>query len=220
MNQNNDKLNTNLNTNFPPLVSPEMQEAIDKFYEQHPELNSDSYNEKNSWIQTFTGKKFFPLAPRIEDIDIIDIAHALSMICRYTGHASRFFSVAEHSVLVSYLGPEKYGLLHDSSEAMLTDLPSPIKRMPEFEFYRKLESNLQTLIYKKFGLLDPEPPELKKADLIMLSTEAHNLLDPLHPEWKTVYKPMPIQIKGLSPPEAEKLFLDRFYELFENITTL
>ena len=192
---------------------PEVAVAIKELYATRPELQGN-IRKDDSWIQTYTGKKFYPLNPRIEDIDIEDIAHALSMVCRYTGHCQKFFSVAEHSVLVSYLGDEKFGLLHDGSECYIADIASPIKRMPEFSFYRDIEKNLQTMIYRKFGLISPEPDSLKKADLLMLSTEAYYLLNPLHPEWKIPYKPLPIQVKCLPPAEAKILFLDRFHELF------
>lgn len=55
------------------------------------------------WMQTFTGRQFWPMDPRPEDLDILDIAHALSLLCRFGGHCQRFYSVAEHSVHVSTL---------------------------------------------------------------------------------------------------------------------
>lgn len=206
-------MNTHLNVqaSFPPLTTPDEDAAIAKFYSEN-KLIDQPYDD--SWIQTHTGRKFFPLNPRKEDIDIEDIAHALSMVCRYTGHSCEFYSVAEHSVLVSYFGDEKYGILHDASEAYIADIASPIKKMKEFQFYRQIESTLQTLIYNNYGLNDPEPASLKKADLLMLSTEAHYLLHPLHPEWKVPYEPLPIKLCCLPPKEAKELFLKRFKELF------
>jgi hypothetical protein len=66
-----------------------------------------SIAERGDWIQTATGRPFWPIDPRPEDIDIEDIAHALSMLCRFGGHCLRFYSVAEHSVLLSqYVAPE------------------------------------------------------------------------------------------------------------------
>lgn len=58
-------------------------------------------NEDSSWLQTFTGKKIFPLNPRTEDICIADIAHSLSMQCRYNGHTKLFYSVAQHSAVMA-----------------------------------------------------------------------------------------------------------------------
>ena len=80
-----------------------------------------STSRNGDWLQTFTGKAFFPLDPRPEEMDIFDIAHALSNLCRYGGHCNKFYSVAEHSVLVSILCRLYYGeqvalqgLLHDA----------------------------------------------------------------------------------------------------------
>lgn len=189
-----------------PLVTPEEQQVIDQYFK----------TSASAWIQTYTGKKFFPLSPNIEDIDILDIAHALSMQCRYTGHCREFYSTAQHSVLVSYLCDAvdaPHGLLHDGSETYLIDVPSPLKRTPEFGFYRKSEHKLQSMIYKKFGLAEQEPASVKRADILMLATEAADLLSPIHPEWKMPANPLPMKIKPLSPIEAEALFLARFNEL-------
>src|SRR5271165_7548492 len=88
-------------------------------------------NRKGDWIQTYTGRVMYPLDPRPEEINIIDIAHALSNLCRFTGHVRTFYSVAEHSVRVSqHCDPKDalWGLLHDASEAYLADMSRPMKR--------------------------------------------------------------------------------------------
>jgi len=106
----------------------------------------------SNYIRTYTGRKFWPLNPQPEDIDIDDIAHALSLVARFTGHTYCFYSVAEHSLYVSTLAVRLamtavrdwpasmrvpyareialWGLMHDASEAYLCDMPSPIKRTP------------------------------------------------------------------------------------------
>jgi len=85
----------------------------------------------NAWIQTISGRKF-PLAePDPNQIDIEDIAHALSMLCRFNGHCTQFYSVAEHSMHVSHEISNDLalaGLLHDAAEAYLGDVPSPLKK--------------------------------------------------------------------------------------------
>lgn len=170
----------------------------------------------SAWINTYTGKKLYPLAPRIENICIRDIAHALSMICRFTGHTQYFSSVAYHSVLVSlFCDPcdALKGLMHDGSEFALTDLSSPIKRSGEFENYKKYEKTLQSMIYTKFCGSDTEPESVKKADLAVLYTEARDLLPHIHPDWHFKVEPLQIKIEPLSPAQAEQLFLDRFKEL-------
>src|SRR5258706_13895138 len=82
------------------------------------------------WIETYSGKQFHILDPQLDEIELYDIAHALSMQCRYTGHCESFYSVAEHCVIVSMLVPKEMaiaGLFHDASEAYLTDEVSPVK---------------------------------------------------------------------------------------------
>lgn len=104
----------------------------------------------NRRIRTYTGILFDPFHPKIEDINIYDIAHALSNECRYAGHCSKFYSVAEHSVIISKLCSEENaltGLLHDGSEAYVKDLPRPIKHHPKFKFYRDFSNKIQKLIY-------------------------------------------------------------------------
>jgi 5'-deoxynucleotidase YfbR-like HD superfamily hydrolase len=104
------------------------------------------------WIQTYSGIKMHPLSPTEEEISIEDIAHALSNLCRFTGHCNKFYSVAQHSVLVSVYSPRDYamwGLLHDASEAYLNDIARPIKISDEYNTYRKIEENLMKVIAKK-----------------------------------------------------------------------
>lgn len=138
------------------------------------------------FIETYTGRRFFFLNPNPDDIDYEDIAHALSNNCRYTGHSREFYSVAEHSVYVSRLCSTDnalVGLLHDSAEAYLTDIASPIK--PYLTNYKDMENVLLTAILMKHGLETTFPDEIKKADLQQLSTEAYYLLPSkgLDPRW-------------------------------------
>src|SRR4051812_6540197 len=89
--------------------------------------------QKGDWMQTISGKAFFPLDPRPADVDIQDIAHALAFQCRFGGHVKEFYSVAEHSVRVSLICAHedaKWGLLHDATEAYLSDIVRPVKRDP------------------------------------------------------------------------------------------
>lgn len=180
------------------------------------------------WIQTFTGQKFFPLAPELERLDIRDIARALSMLCRYGGHVQRFYSVAEHCVriverlqwLYADRKVQQWGLLHDASEAYLGDVVRPVKVQPEFGLYREAESRLMELVIRKFELLPSEPEVVTALDTEILGTEALALKTPVHPDWsKSLPNGMPaawsLQNSGLgwSPTEAE----DRFLKLFERL---
>jgi 5'-nucleotidase len=184
--------------------------------ENKPQTRSKEEQE-HGWILTYSGRKFYPLSPHIDSIVIQDIAHALSNICRFTGHCFEAYSVAQHCVLVSYLCDIKdnfYGLLHDASEAYLTDISAPVKHLPEFKFYRDAETKLQTMIYKRFGLEPMEPSSVKIADKLLLATEARDLMPVMHSDWKMPVEPLPFKIEPLSSHDAEKLFLKRFKELF------
>ena len=129
-------------------------------------LMGSSQIDDSCWLNTFSGKKIHPLNPNPEDICITDIAHALSHQCRFTGHTKNFYSIAQHCVLVSYLCNQEnalYGLLHDASEYILVDIPSPLKKSQEFNFYREIEKKVQSIIYTKFGLNAEEPIDVKDA---------------------------------------------------------
>lgn len=176
---------------------------------------------RGDWIQTYTGKRFWPLDPRPKDIDIRDIAHALSQQCRFGGHISKFYSVAEHACNVVELLPQHlklWGLLHDASEAYLMDIPSPFKYRPEMASYRTFEAATQFIIYLKYGLHGPEPEEVRQADKILLTIEAKQLLGPLLPGWEKWfegidYKNHAKHLQCMPPQEAEALFLDIFEQL-------
>jgi 5'-deoxynucleotidase YfbR-like HD superfamily hydrolase len=173
-------------------------------------------NNSNSWMQTYTGINFYPTKPKIEDIKIIDIAHSLSLICRFNGHCLYFYSVAEHSVRASYI-PKKTNLqltalLHDASEAYVGDLIRPIKEFTH-EF-KKIENNIQKIISKKFNLPYPFPKEIKEADNIMLATERRDILLPTKDAWCIdKYKPLKKTIQPWSYKKANLMFLQRFNEL-------
>ena len=109
------------------------------------------------WIQTYQGTQMYPLDPLAVEIDIRDIAHALSNLCRFNGHVKKFYSVAEHCCHVSDLFDSKYlrlvGLLHDASEAYLCDMPRPIKRSDGFAtLYLEAEEKLMQVIATKFDI--------------------------------------------------------------------
>lgn len=171
----------------------------------------------SNWIQTMTGKKFTPFDPRPEDITIIDIAHALSNLCRFTGHCRFFYSVAEHSVRVSWHVPREdamWGLLHDASEAYLHDLPRPIKRHAGLAFYREQERRLQGVICATFGLAIEEPQSVGIADSRMLMTERRDLMTRAPEPWAETDEPYAERIRRpWLPRDAHREFRDRYDEL-------
>ena len=170
----------------------------------------------DGFIGTFSGLRFWPLDPDPAKILIDDVAHALAHQCRFGGHASRFYSVAEHSVHVSKLCPPEHalwGLLHDASEAYLVDLPRPLKRLPEFAVYREAERRLQRAVAVRFGLPPYQPASVAEADDTMLWIEAHPLLGSMPVAAVRSTRP-PFEITDpLLPVKAERLFLGRFKEL-------
>lgn len=167
------------------------------------------------WIETFTGKQFYFLDPKADQIDIKDIAHSLAYTCRYTGHSRKFYSVAEHSVFVSYLALDPLaGLLHDASEAYITDIASPIK--PYLENYKTLEDVLMLAIARRFGFDYPLAADIKDCDATQLKTEAKHLMRSEGKPWASLYptaRPHGITPMCWSPEEAEKRFLERYEEV-------
>lgn len=207
------------------IITPDVEAAIKEFYKvqeignsdsKHCTVGSSAYNIDDNWIQTHSGVRFSPLNPIPESILIQDIAHALSMQCRFSGHVNTFYSVAQHSVGVSYVCDAQdalWGLLHDATEAFLIDVPSPLKRSGKFEEFVKIEAVMQTAICKRFGLEDKEPASVKKADKLMVVTEARDLMHPLRADWTQVCEPLPFNIRPLSQPAAKELFLRRYFQL-------
>ncbi len=165
----------------------------------------------NGWIRTYTGRKIFPLDPRPEDIDIIDIAHALANTCRYTGHCRKFYSVAQHSVLVSHFCDEPlWGLLHDAPEAYLADIARPVKGfLPEF---KEAENRLMAVIAEKFGLTMPEPPNVKDIDTRILVDEMHALM-PCPEDGDHLGVPLGVAIYPMPPEMARSFFMNRYAAL-------
>jgi len=138
-----------------------------------------------SYITTATGKHFDPINPEEELLDINDIAHSLSLICRANGHIKHFYSVAQHSIAcakeATARGYERdiilFCLLHDASEAYLSDVTRPVKK--DLSYYLDTEERLQNLIWKHFAGRVPNGDDRKlifEIDDQMLSKEFHELM--------------------------------------------
>ncbi len=168
------------------------------------------------WMQTFTGRAFYPMDPRVEDIDPLDIAHALSLLCRYGGHVNRFYSVAEHCVLMSYaVAPENalWALLHDATEAYMGDMIRPLKlAMPT---YRIAEDHLMKVICDRFGIPATCPTEVKAADNRILRDERAALLRAAPLPWNSIedVPALGVPIEGWAPVDAESEYLARLRQL-------
>lgn len=166
---------------------------------------------------TASGRKVHPLDPDPATIDLGDVAHGLSNICRFNGHVSAFLSVAQHSVLVARELPEctRYALLHDAAEYVLCDLPRPLKRHPQFSFYREAEAHLSAVIYRRFNIV-PEPEwiaSLAYVDHRMLRTEQRDLMPPaLADEGRDDVEPYLYTITPWCADMARELFLTAWKE--------
>lgn len=175
-----------------------------------------------SFIKTFSGKMINLIDPNIDDVCIDDIAHSLSMQCRFNGHSKNFYSVAQHSVYVSYLcgyNDALAGLLHDASEAYLSDLPKPLKDSGLIPNYLKLENIFQLLIYNKFNIYANKPQlnswdfdlpsSVKTADNRMLSTELRDFME-YNVDNNIDIIPFSFNIKCWTSSKSEEIFLKRF----------
>jgi 5'-deoxynucleotidase YfbR-like HD superfamily hydrolase len=169
---------------------------------------------EDTWIQTYRGRQFWPMDPQPEDIDILDVAHSLSMLCRFNGHCRAFYSVAEHCVRVSRAClPEHalWGLLHDIAEAYIGDIARPVKQ--QFQTIAETENRLLLAAAARFGLAWPIPHEVAEFDEVLLATEARDLMQPAAADWRLRARPLAERIHAMEPAQAERAFLERFAEL-------
>ncbi len=172
----------------------------------------------NYWIETYSGRRFYSLAPEKNEILIEDIAYSLSKICRFMGHPKFFYSVAEHSFLVSYLvEPELKlaALLHDAAEAYMGDMARPWKLI--FTDFAAVLEKIQREIFKRFGIDEGlvNSPDIEKADNIMLATERRELMKPID-GWVIKESPLYINpVVGYTPGAAKSLFMKEFGRLIK-----
>lgn len=177
-----------------------------------------------SRILTQSGLAFPLRAPFARDVRIEDIAHALSLTCRFGGHCREFYSVAQHSYFVSYLVEPEHalaGLLHDAAEAYVGDVVRPLKR--KLARYATIEAEVWCAIAARYGIGIALPREVVEADERMLATEIRDLMprcahaDELLADLPA---PMPGLLEAVGPHESELLFLQRFDELTNHETKL
>ena len=162
------------------------------------------------WITTFTGKKFHFLENNPDEIDIVDIAHALAFTCRFGGHVNRFYSVAEHCIRVAEIVPAEQrlsALLHDAHEAYLHDVPRPIKIV--ISGYKEIADRIQATIDRKFGTCPT--PEIKHADDVLLATEARDLKVGVT-DWAALPAPLRPMIFPIQFDFVSTVFLSKFVE--------
>ncbi|WP_395175543.1 phosphohydrolase [Roseibium alexandrii] len=167
-----------------------------------------------TWIHTFTGRRFTPLAPKANDVSLDDIAHALSMKCRYNGHCSTFYSVAEHSVLVASKATPRLALralMHDAHEAYLVDLAAPLKGADEFAGVCDVEKRLDKAIAERFNLPYPiKDNEIDRLDKRILLDEGQALMHRGTEGWNVTGPALGVKIQGWPPHIAKAQFKQAF----------
>jgi hypothetical protein len=154
-------------------------------------------------VVTNSGTMLNAINPNPDDLLIEDIAHALSMQCRFAGHTDEFYSIAQHSIICSMFAPpglELEALLHDASEAYIQDITRPLKN--KLKGYKAIESKLMKAIAKKFGFNWPLLPGIKDIDNEVLKIEFDCFI---LSKKKT--------IKAMTPRMAKKTFLQIFHKL-------
>ncbi len=163
------------------------------------------------WITTFTGVKFHYRKPVFDEICIEDIAHHLSLLCRFTGACSQFYSVAEHSIRVSRVVSTQMklsALLHDAAEAYINDISRPVKYSHKLD---ETEKAIMDVIAKKYKIV-PNAPEIKEADDILIATEARDLM-PNTEGWMVLPPPLKEHIKPMYWCKVEIEFLNLYHSL-------
>src|SRR5918999_1775532 len=167
---------------------------------------SDAPPAPGPYIQTASGRWVNPFDPDPSQLDAGDIARALANVCRFGGHSRAFYSVAQHSVLVSRLVEERGGdaedvfaaLMHDATEAYLGDMPHPLKHRSALgAAFREAEGHLEQAIRDRFGIR-PDVPEIKRVDRALARTNALQRLSAERP---------PVRVERLRGSRREALLV-------------
>lgn len=166
------------------------------------------------WMQTYRGRQFWPMDPRAAEVELDDIAHALSMQCRFAGHTTYFYSVAEHCVHLASAVPAEHALwalLHDASEAYLVDVPRPVK--PSLTGYLQAEARVMAAVCDRFGLDRAMPAAVRHADVGILTDERIQAMASPPAPWITDGPGLGIRLQFWSPRQAEAEFIKAFQRL-------
>ena len=180
-----------------------------------------------TWIQTYTGRCVDLLKPKVDQINIQDIAVSLSRQCRFNGHCREFYSVAQHSCLVAAavwadlfeMEADKaqplvlWALMHDAAEAYCGDLVAPAKQIlrhvDDLEF-DDLEARLMRTICRRFGMEPHQPAIVKNFDLRLLATERRDLMGECRRDWQLPVAPLSQKIEPWNSEQAAHIFFCEF----------
>jgi hypothetical protein len=187
---------------------------------RRPEYGADEPPVEDIYLRTVSGRTIHHFCPKPEEFELSDMAHSLSLICRFTGHVPWHYSVAQHSIYVDdiltllekqgetvTINDHRWALAHDGIEMVWNDLHTWAKR--KLKDYQKAVRHAEPVLLEAFGLQLPEPAIVKKADGILLSTELVQL-KACRPHR---YPPLDdFIIKRWSPLQAEQRFLRRWYK--------
>jgi len=183
---------------------------------------SEEHNRAFGWIETYSGRRFWPLDPRAEDVDVVDIAHALSLVCRFGGHPQQFYSVAQHCVIVSDcfddVKMETHGLLHDAAEAYFSDIVRPVKRL--IQGIDVIEQRIIEAIYGMAGIdppTDEEYARIKEIDTRLLMAERRDLMRDSGNDWGVRLEPLGFKITPWSWEKAKITYLDKYENLMNRL---
>lgn len=188
-----------------------------------PPDERSSETGRGPWFLSSKGAQIYPFDLRPHEVDIEDIAHSLSRLCRFNGHCRHFYSVAQHSVYVAVHLPLELsflGLMHDATEAYCGDLVRPIKRA--IPMFQEIEDRIWGAIAVRFNLPIKLPAAVKEADSRALQSERRDLLA-AHPWPWTIdqcaggetIQPYAQKIVPLRPGLAEEYFLNAFVNMRE-----
>lgn len=162
-------------------------------------------------ILTADGEYFDYENPDPRHFTLNAIAQGLANTCRFAGQCKSFYSVAEHSVHVSHLVPPEFALhalLHDAAEALIGDIPTPLKRLlPDF---REVEHRVEKVLFEEYGLPETIPDEVKHADRLMLEIERRALFNRHDPWEETEGLEVPARtLFHFDPRESRNYFINR-----------
>lgn len=170
---------------------------------------------KGPTIRLASGAEFDFLDPWGSEFTVEDIAGAIGMICRYAGHCRRFYSVAEHSLLVSReaVGFELEALMHDAAEAFLGDVTRPLKQL--LPRYKEIEREVEAAVFSRFGIPRLGAAAVKAADLRVLAAEQRQIMPTGTDDWAAAagVTPAAVTVEFLPPDVAGEAFLGRYRQL-------